>query len=315
MTDILLDVLPVFLIIALGWAAVGSGFLKAELGDALGDFVFRIGVPVLLFRTVATADFSGGSPWGLWVAYFGGVAVTWTAGHLVATRFFASDARFGVIAGVSSAFANTVFVGLPLVIRLLDQKGVAALAILISVHLPVMMITGTLLMERAARRTEGRPPRPLKTVLAQVAGTLARNPLVIGILLGSAVRTLGVPLGGVVGATLDQIAATAGPTALLSIGMAVRRYGVRDNLGLAAVIAALKLVVLPATVFGLTRLVAIEPTWAAAMVLTAAVPTGVNAYLIANHFGVGHGLASSVITLTTLFGVVTVTVWAWVLGF
>ncbi len=155
MSDILLNVVPVFALIAIGWLAVASGFLKAEIGDGLGDFVFKIGVPVLLFRTVATADFSGGSPWGLWVAYFTGVAVTWSAGHLAATRLFGRDPRYGVVTGVSSAFANTVFVGLPLVIRFLDVHGVAALTILISVHLPVMMIAGTLLMERADRIVTG----------------------------------------------------------------------------------------------------------------------------------------------------------------
>lgn len=314
MTDILLNVVPVFAMIALGWLAVATGFLKPEIGDGLGDFVFRIGVPVLLFRTVATADFSGGSPWGLWVAYFIGVAVTWTAGHLVAVHLFGRDARYGVVSGVSSAFANTVFVGLPLVIRFLDVHGVAALTILISVHLPVMMIAGTLLMERADRIVTGEPRRPVSAVLAQVGRTLVKNPLVIGILAGSAVRVAGLPVTGVVASTLDQIAATAGPTALLSIGMAVHRYGIRGNLGLAAVAAGLKLVLLPAVVLAAGTLLGLDRTWTAAMVLTAAVPTGVNAYLIANHFGVGHGLASSTITLTTVAGAVTVTLWAWFLG-
>lgn len=314
MLDILLDVLPVFALIAIGWLTVASGYVKAEIGEGLGDFVFRLGVPVLLFRTVATADFSGGTPWALWAAYFAGVAVTWTTGHVLAVRLFGRDARIGVVSGVSAAFANTVFVGLPLVLRFLDERGVAALTLLISVHLPVMMTTGTLLMERADRIVGGAPPRPLGDVLAQVGRTLVRNPLVIGIVAGSVVRALAVPVGGVVDTVLGQIAATAGPTALLSIGMAVHRYGFAGNLSLAAVAAALKLVLLPAAVFGFAHLLGLDPTWAAALVLTAAVPTGVNAYLIANHFGVGHGLASSTITLTTVAGAITVTLWAWLLG-
>ncbi len=128
----------------------------------------------------------------------------------------------------------------------------------------------------------------MTAVLAQIGRTLAKNPLVIGILAGSAVRVAGLPVTGVVATTLDQVAATAGPTALLSIGMAVHRYGIRGNLGLAAVAAALKLVLLlPAVVLAAGTALGLDPTWTAAMVLTAAVPTGVNAYLIANHFGVG----------------------------
>src|SRR6476469_9162765 len=88
MYAVLHDVLPVFLLILTGWITVQTGALKAETGEALGEFVFKIAVPVLLFRTVAHADVSGGTPLRLWVAYFSGVAVTWTIGHLVGTRLF-----------------------------------------------------------------------------------------------------------------------------------------------------------------------------------------------------------------------------------
>lgn len=144
MSDVLINVLPLFILIFAGWLIVRSGYLKPEVGDALGDFVFKVSVPVLLFRTIAAADFSGTSPWPLWVAYFSSVAVVWTLGHLVATLGFGRDQRIGVLAGVSSAFANTIFIGLPLVSRIVGDDGVVALSILIPVHLPVMMIAGTI---------------------------------------------------------------------------------------------------------------------------------------------------------------------------
>lgn len=314
MSEIALDVLPIFVLIAIGWLAVTVKLLKAEVGDALSDFVFKIAVPVLLFRTVARADFHGASPWGLWVAYFFGVLVTWTVGHLLATRVFKRDTRLGVVAGVSSAFANNVFIGLPLVDRVLDDEGVVALSILLSVHLPVMMVAGTLMMERAERKVEGKPGRGLPAILAQVGRNLIRNPLVIGLVAGSLFRLTGLPTGGAPGIVIDQIAGIAGPAALLSMGMAVKKYGFSGHVGPAVTLSALKLVLMPACVFLAAHLLGLPPTWTAAIVLTSAVPTGVNAYLIASHFGVGHGLASSVITLTTALGAITVTAWALALG-
>lgn len=314
MAPIVDNVIPVFALIAIGWIAVAIGLLKAEIGDALGDFVFRLAVPVLLFRTIATADFHGSSPWRLWLAYFAGVAVTWTVGHLLATRVFGRDARIGVVSGVSAAFANTVFIGLPLVSRILDEEGVVALSILLSVHLPVMMVMGTLLMERAERTVEGKPGRSVPQILLQVVKTLARNPLVIGLLAGSAVRLAGIQLTGLPGVVIGQIAGLAGPAALIAMGMAVPKYGISGHLGPAVAMAALKLLFMPAAVFLAAHAIGLPPTWAAAMVLCSAVPTGVNAYLIANHFGIGHGLASSTITLTTAAGVVTVSLWSLLLG-
>ncbi|OLP53454.1 transporter [Rhizobium rhizosphaerae] len=314
MSQVFLNVVPIFLLILVGYGLIRLRYLKPDVGEALGDFVFRVAVPLLLFRTIAEADFSAsGSPWPLWLAYFGGVAVTWSLGHLAATRAFGRDQRVGVLGGVSAAFANTVFIGLPLVSRVVGADGLVALSILIAVHLPIMMISGTLLMERAERRVNGRPPQPPLVLARGVLRSLARNPLVIGLFAGALFHLLGLPLGGPVKVALDQLVAMAAPAALVSIGMALDRYGLKGNLGLASVASFLKLVLMPAAVFGLATLLGLPADWRAALVLTAAVPTGVNAWLIANHFNVGHALASSTITLTTALGVLTVSGWAYLL--
>lgn len=314
MSDVALNVLPVFALILLGWVLVRAGYLREELGEGLGEFVFRVAVPVLLFRTIAEADFAGGAPWRIWVAYFAGVAVTWAIAHLVATLGFRRDRRIGVLAGVSAAFANTVFIGLPLVSRVVGEDGLVAISVLLSVHLPTMMIAGTVLMEQAERKEGVREPQSLSELLLGIVRNLVRNPLVIGLFAGALFHTGGVPLVGPVKVMVDQIAGMAAPAALMSIGMALVRYKVAGNARIALAMTALKLLLLPGCVYVACRLLGLTPEWTAAMVLTASVPTGVNAWLLANHFGVGHALASSTITMTTALGVFTVSFWAWLLA-
>lgn len=314
MIAVIHDVLPVFLLILTGYLTVLSGLMKAETGEALGEFVFRIAVPVLLFRTIAHADVGAGTPVKLWIAYFAGVTVAWTAGHLVATRLFGRDRRSGVIAGVSSAFANNVFIGLPLVERVVGAKGIVAVSVLLAVHLPLMMVAGTVLMEEAVRRETGVAGRGAVAIVRQTLLNLVQNPLIVGLLLGSAVHFSGLALPAMLDTLTAQIAGIAGPAALLSLGMALRSYGISGNLGLSTTIALLKLLLLPASVWVFAHLVGLSPEWAAAMVLTSSVPTGVNAWLIANRFGTAQGLAASAITLSTLLGVATVTFWAALAG-
>ena len=55
MYAIALDVLPVFIMIFIGYAIVRFGVLRPEIGDALGEFVFNVSMPALLFRTLAEA--------------------------------------------------------------------------------------------------------------------------------------------------------------------------------------------------------------------------------------------------------------------
>jgi malonate transporter len=314
MIAIFFDVLPIFVMILIGWLVVQAGLMKADVGDALSDFVFKIAVPLLLFRTIAEADFHGASPFRLWIAYFSGVAITWTAGHIAATRFFGRDDRIGVLAGVSSAFANTIFVGLPLVQRTVGDEGLVPLSILIAVHLPVMMIVGTIMMERAERKIAGKAERSMGKLLRQIGLNLIRNPLVIGLAAGSAMHLAGLHMPPPVKSIVDQLAGSAGPVALVSLGMALQKYGVSGNLGIASMTSAFKLLLLPCCVWTASHLVGLTGQWTAALVLISSVPTGVNAWLIANRFGVGHSLAASTITVTTALGAISVSVWAYLLG-
>ncbi len=305
------NVLPVFLLIFAGWLIVATGYLQPKAGDALSDFVFRVAVPVLLFRTIAEADFHGAFPVRLWVAYFAGVAVVWTLAYLMANKVLGTDHRTATVAGISSAFANTVFIGLPLVDRTVGPEGLVALSILIAVHLPVMMIVSTVLIERAEEKDTGKPHGRIWGLFRSMGRNLRRNPLVYGIVGGGLYHFSGLPLGSVPKVIADQIAAMAGPAALISLGMAMRRYGFAGNGRIAAGATALKLMVMPAAVMLFATLVGLSPEWRAALVLIAAVPTGVNAWLTAVQFNTAEGLAASAITLTTGLGVLSVTFWAW----
>src|SRR5690606_3436347 len=111
-----------------------------------------------------------------------------------------------------------------------------------------------------------------------------------------------------------QLAGAAGPAALISFGMALTKYPVRGNIGLTAGIAGLKLFLLPAAVYSMSHVLGLRPAWTAAMVLTSSVPTGINAWLIAHRFRSGQNIAASTISVTTAFGILSVSFWAWLLG-
>lgn len=313
MLSVLANVAPVFLLILSGALVMRLKLAPKALGSTLGALVFRFGLPVLLFRTMALASYGNASPLSLWLAYFTGVTVAWTAGHLAATRLFGEKRPTGVIAGIASAFANNVFIGLPLVQRMVGPEGLVALSILLAIHLPVMMIAGTVLMERASRAT-GRAGSGLGRLLRQTLVNLLRNPLVIGIVLGALWNRLGLGLPPLVRLPLDWIGWLAGPVALVSIGMSLKGGVAPGRLPLVATLSAFKLLLLPATVLAAATLYGLPRETAAALVLTSSVPSGVNAWLIANRFGTGQLLAASVIFATTLSGVATVTLWAYLLG-
>lgn len=313
--EIVAVVLPIFALIALGFGAATTRLLSEQVGDALGQFVYTIAIPLLVFRTLATASFHGASPWALWAAYFSGVAIIWTTSHVLSRRIFGREARYGVIAGISAGFANMVMVGIPLIFATFGEPGLVPLFVLLSVHLPVMTIASTVQMERAAVVDGTQAPKPLGQTLIGIGRNLIVNPLVIGILSGALWRTAGLPLSGLPADVIDKVANAAIPVALFSLGMNLRRYGIRGNLAPALVTTVLKSVGLPAVVYVLTlHVFNLPPLWVQVATLTAACPAGINAYLFATRFGTGHALSSNTITLSTGFAVISIGLWMKFLG-
>jgi predicted permease len=311
MDSILNIVLPVFGLIGVGYGISVIRLLPENTDQALADFVFTIAIPLLIFRTVATADFSGGSAWRLWLAYYIAFALIWVAGTVVIRRLFGRDARAGLVAGVSAAYSNALLVGIPLIIAAYGEEGAAAISLLIAIHLPVLMTVSAILIERAlVIDGVAESAAHIGWVARGVARNLLLNPIVIGLFAGIAWRALSLPLGGPGGILIDRLADVAATLALFSVGMNLRKYGISGNLGPALALSFLKLVAMPAVVLlVVVYLIALPPVWAKAIVIAAACPTGVNAWLVASRFKTGQALASNSITLSTAIAVVTTSFW------
>ena len=312
--DLLAMVLPTFGLIAVGFAAGRLRLLPDSVGEGLASFVFAVGLPMLLMRSVAKASLPDISPWPFWLTYFTGVAIVWTTGHLLVRRAFRQDEKVAVIGGLTAAFSNLVLLGIPIVYTAYGEAGAVPLLLLVSVHLPVMATASAILFERIESRERGGAVHPF-ALARRIALNLVRNPLIIGIATGLVLNVSGIGLGGVPKAIVDQLADSAIACALFSMGLGLKRYGIRDNLAGGLTMACLKVVVMPAVVFLMaTRVVGLPPLWTAVATTLAACPTGVNAYLFATRFGVGHGLASNGITLSTIAAVVTITGWMLLTG-
>lgn len=306
MSPLLETVLFVFGLVAIGYGAGRSGYLKAESGEAVGEFAVSVAMPLLLFRTMVHADFHGAAPWAFWAVYFTAAAVTWAAGHLVTTRLFGRDARVGVVGGVSSAFSNLVLLGIPFILGVFGQPGFEVLSLLISIHLPTMMMASIVLFEMFGKGSDQIHPA---AIARNFLRKLLTNPLIVGILAGWLWRATGVPLPSLADRLVNALADIAAPLALFVMGLSLNRFGISGNVRPALALSVLKLGLMPAVTLGLALLLGLPPLTAKIAVTAAAMPSGVNSYLIATQFGTGQALASNQMTIATAFAVVTTAFW------
>jgi len=307
-------VAPVFVLIGIGYALARFQVLKETASEALGQFVYVVAIPILVFRTLIGADLSTGVPVALWATYFLGVGIAFALGMLVIRKGFSRDARAGAIGGISAAFANTIMVGLPLVSAVYGDEGLVPVLLIISIHLAVMTVGMAVIMERAAAVDTGTATPPFAQMALGALRSVFRNPLVITIIVAFAWRMTGLDLPEIGTDILNRIAATALPLALLSLGMSLVQYGMRGNVVPGLLLSVIKILVMPATVFIAGAFVfQLPPLWTAVATLTASCPTGVNAYIFANRYGTGHAMSANAITTTTLIAIMTTSLWIWFL--
>jgi len=299
-------ILFVFGLVAFGYLSGAVGYLKIEVGDALTSFATGIALPLLLFRTMAVAEFHGSAPWALWAAYFSAVVVAWTAGHLTTTRIFGRNSQAGVVGGVATAFSNLVLLGIPFITSVYGQDGFEILSLIVSVHLPTMILASMIMFEAFGER--GRHSSVFAVAWLFVKRLLT-NPLVVGILVGLLWRVTDLPLSGLLQRFVDALASIAGPLALFAMGLSLRKFGISGNVKAAFSLSLLKLFLMPAVALGMAWLLHLPPLAAQVAVAAAALPSGVNSYLIAMQLGTGQALASNQMTIATALAALTTGAW------
>ena len=305
LAGIAIVVLPVFGVVGLGFFSAKIRLISDKASDGLAEYVFGLAVPLLIFKTLSESRLPEAQPWGYWIAYFTGAFAVFGIAMVAARLLFHRSHTEAVIHGFSAGQANTVFLGVPLILNAYGEEGAVPLFLLIAIHLPVMLVAATVLMEGGSGFS--------RATVMRLVRTLAFNPILIGIYAGALGRIFGIAPSGVVKQVLDLVAASASPCALISLGLALNRYGLSGDLGASAFISALKLLVHPALVFLLTLILPMPPVWAGVAVLFAAMPCGINAYLLAQRHGSGVQTSASAVSLSTALGLFTITFWLYVL--
>ncbi len=297
-------ILPVFAVVALGYAATFTPVFDAASARGLSRFVFFFAIPLLLFERVATTAPATGGAWALLLTFYAATGTVFALGAAAARVGFARRGDEAVLMGFAAAYGNTVMIGIPVVLGVLGDAASFALFLLIAFHSLVFFTLTTVLVEavRGARSGLARVPR-------EVVRGVAGNPMLVALALGLVVNRTGLPLPAVALGFAELIGAAAVPCALFATGAALRAFRVRGALPLVAVLVGLKAVVHPLVTFALARWVfELSPLFAAVAVLLAAMPVGVNPYLFATRYAAAEAECATAIAVATPLALLTVSV-------
>jgi predicted permease len=305
----------IFAVVAIGWICGRTPMFRgAEPQRVLTNLAFYLFGPALLFRLTARIDL-GELPWVVIAAYFGP-----TVGLLLAVYAWRRRVnRDGPVAdpsirAVSMTFGNTVQLGIPVVIALFGEAGLAVHVAIVSLHAVTLLTIVTVLVEldlaRAAASAGDGEQRPgvLATALTTARRAVA-HPIVLPVLLGLIANLVGLPIPGPVDDVLEILGQGVVPVCLVLIGLSLAYYGVQGVGWPALWLSAGKLVLLPALVLASAYAAGLRGVPLSVTVLCAALPIGSNPLLFAQRYEALEAETTAALVASTLAFVSTAPVW------
>lgn len=308
MADILTIILPVFIVLAFGYAARWRELITDEHIDGLMKFAQSFAIPCLLFRAISTLDLGQNFDLPLLFAFYSGVTAAFVAGLVGARLIFGRSWEDSVAIAFCCLFSNTLLLGLPITERAYGPDALLGNYAIIAIHAPFGYALGITAMELA--RAKGTPLRHLPK---KVGKAMFSNALVLGIGLGFIVNLGGIPLPTVLTEAIDLMVRAALPAALFGLGGVLFRYRPEGDLRTIAYVCLISLGLHPALVWLLGTSGDLSVDALRSGVVTASVAPGINAYVFANMYGAAKRVAASSVLIGTAASVVTVSLWITIL--
>jgi predicted permease len=282
--------LPDFLLIVVGFVLCRYTALDRPVWDAAERLVYYLLFPVLLFNSIVRAPLTPGSMLnlaGCSLAIVGvGIGMAYALGRLPRVD------RHAHASGAQVAFRFNSYVALALAERVGGAAGVAAIAMIVAIAVPICNVAAVYPLARHGGHGYLRE--------------LARNPLILSTIAGLVANLLGVQFPEPVVTTLQRIGLAALPLGLMAVGAGLRFGALRDAPRLASALLAIRHLLLPAVGLALVWWVPMSPVQRIVVVAFSAMPTASSAYVLAARLGGHASFVSGLVTVSTLLGMLSV---------
>lgn len=298
--------IPIFLMMVLGYIFHQIGWMDDVFASKMNKFVFLVPLPVMVFKDLATVDFS--KVWDLkFVLFCFGATVLSIAIAAVVSCIWRDKALKGEFIQASYR-SSAALLGIAFIQNIYGNSVMAPLMIIGSV--PLYNIMAVVVLSFFKPGQEGKMTAQLwKKMLKGIV----TNPIIIGIVLGIIWSIFQIPMPHILEKTLTNLGNVASPMGLMAMGAT---FDFRKALGKAkpAITATIikligfVLIFLPVAVsmgFREEKLVAILVMLGSA--------TTVSCYVMAKNMGHEGVLTSSVVMLTTVFSAFSLTMWLYIL--
>jgi len=175
-------VLPIVLLIALGYALKKIGFFTKEFLSVGNKFCFRVLLPTTLFMNIYNIESLDSVNWTTALFCVASIIVAFIIGLIIVKIFIPAPRQKGVV--LQCVFrSNYAIIGLPLAEMIFGAAGKQTAAIMSAFTIPVFNILAVVALTMFADEKEGEKTDGVAHLKKTLIGIL-KNPLIHGVILG-----------------------------------------------------------------------------------------------------------------------------------
>ncbi len=300
--------IPIFLTMVMGYLFKQCRMIDEPFVKVLNKFNFQVTLPVMLFEDLAGADFA--SVWD---------------GKYVLFCFCVTFVSIFAIWGISSLFlkekdmvgeftqgcyrSSAAVLGLAFIQNIYGTSLMAPLMIIGTV--PLYNVMAVVILSFTGPGEHKLNKEGLKKSIVGIA----KNPIIISIVLGIAVSLMHVEFPYIVDKTIHNFSVIASPLALIGLGAGFEGRKAVKKIRLTAVCTAVKLLLLPALFLPFALWMGFTGEKLVAILVMLGSATTPSCYIMAKNMGHEGVLTSGTVVATTFFSSVSLTFWIFMLKY
>ena len=298
---------PIFLVMVIGYILKQTGMLNDNFVTVANRFNFKVTLPFMLFKDISRVDIRAVFD----IRYVLFCALVSTACFWLiwgGTKLFVKDKSIRGAFVQASFRGSAAVMGLAFIQNIYGESAMGPLMIVSAV--PLYNIFSVLVLTFESNEAESLNK---KEKIKQAFINIAKNPIIISILLGLIVGLIGIDFPELIDKTVNSVSQMATPLALITIGAGFEGRKALTKMKPTIAAAMIKLVIQPLLFLPVAAWMGFAGEKIIAILIMLSSPTTPSCYIMAKSMHNDEVLTASVVVVTTLLGAVTLTMWIFVL--
>lgn len=296
MSILINSLLPVFLLISLGYFLKKIHFANEEFWRSIDRLTYYILFPSLLIYKLSNAQLSNID--GISIAIMMALIIIAISIILIILNKYFKIENSAFTSVYQGAIRFNTYVFLALIDSLLGEKGLIIAAFIIGILIPLINLLCITIFTLYVPNG--------KITLTSFINAIIKNPLIIACFIGASINYIDITLPLLIQNTLSILSMAALPIGLLSIGFGLHLSHILIAKNEILIASVFKLIILPLFIFTIGKIIALDSLTLAVLVIFGAMPTASSGYVLAKQLGGDFKLLSSIISIQTIVSIITI---------